>query len=192
MRFIFSLTCFAMLLNCSSPCDNMTFPRSDTSPYVLPYPVGEERQLSQSYCSPWGHKNRLAYDFQMEIGAPITNSRPGVVVETISTYSDHDHQPGHNNRVVVKHTDGTMGWYAHLQQGSIIVEKGDSVEYGDTLGACGQSGRAGAIPHLHFEVFKSKLYHYSDAMPITFSNIEGLNNYNHVLKSRVPLKARPY
>ena len=85
-----------------------------------------------------------------------------------------------------------MACYAHLQQGCITVEIGDTVAYGDTLGACSQSGRARAIPHLHFEVFKSKLYHYSDAMPITFSNIEGLNNYNHVLKSRVPLKARPY
>jgi len=180
------------IVNCNSPCAELTFQAPENSPYILPYPIGQVCELSQSYCSPWGHKNRLAYDIKMDIGQVITASRPGVVIETKNAFPDTDHQPGHNNRVVIKHVDGSLAWYAHLQQKNVYVNVGETLSYGDTLGKCGQSGRSGAIPHLHFEVFAARLYDYTDALPVSFSNIEGFEKYVGVLDTRIPLKALPY
>jgi hypothetical protein len=55
------------------------------------------------------------------------------------------------NGVVVDHTDGTFGSYAHLRRGSIRVREGEWIAAGDTLGLIGSSGASGA-PHLHFEL----------------------------------------
>lgn len=165
-----------VLLSCNlgSKChDRIVFPPQETSPYVLPYPVGTSSEIFQAYCNKKGHRGRLAYDFMFPIGAPITASRGGKVVVSIEKYRDDDHTPGHNNRVAIRHADSTIAWYAHLQRNSVVVEAGDVVQAGDTLGLCGLSGRSGKVPHLHFEVFKTDLYDYDDAVPISFRNFSG-------------------
>jgi outer membrane protein assembly factor BamB len=158
---------------CNSRCDDLVFPDKVSSPYILPYPPGKTYSLFQGYCKPSGHRNRLAYDFKMPIGAEITNSRPGVVIEIQDDYSDDDNKAGHNNRVLIQHEDGSIAWYAHLKQGSIHLSVGDTLEYGDLIGLCGTSGRSGNVPHLHFEVFNKFKYEYDDAVPISFNNIKG-------------------
>ena len=182
-----------VLLACDSPCNKrLIFETPEQSSYVLPYPVDTSHYLSQTYCSNWGHSGRLAYDFKMRLGEVITASRGGTVVETKAHYSDRDHTPGHNNRVLVKHSDGSIAWYAHLQESSIFVSVGDSIGPGDTLGLCGQSGRSGNILHLHFEVFASRPYDYSDAIPITFRNISNSQQPGTALKTGIPYIALVY
>jgi murein DD-endopeptidase MepM/ murein hydrolase activator NlpD len=158
---------------CSSICDDIMIPDQQTTPYVLPFPVNASHGLFQGYCFGWGHRQRLAYDFYLPFGDTITAARPGIVCEVHNKYADNDHQPGHNNRVVIRHRDGTMAWYAHLQKGSATVSVGDSVTWGSIIGLCGTSGRSGKVPHLHFEVFKSRKYDNNDAMPVSFYNIDG-------------------
>lgn len=179
-------------IGCNSNCDSLVFQPPEESAYILPYPAGQICELSLTYCSPRGHRNRLAYDIKMDIGQVVTTSRPGTVIEIKNNFSDSDHKPGHNNRVVIKHDDGSLAWYAHLQQHSVIINMGESLNYGDTLARCGQSGRSGKIPHLHFEVFSSRLYDYSDAIPITFSNIENPPDHKKALPIGVPFKALTY
>lgn len=158
---------------CDPVFKDIQFPDPETSPYVLPYPVGVSCRLFQSYNNHRGHKNRLAYDFSMPVGSPITAARSGVVVVVENDFRDNDHTPGHNNRVVIRHADSTLAWYAHLKQGSVLVQVADSIRTGQQLGSCGLSGRSGGISHLHFEVFRRQLYKYSDAIPISFRNLSG-------------------
>jgi murein DD-endopeptidase MepM/ murein hydrolase activator NlpD len=158
---------------CNNRCDDLIFPDKKSSPYILPYPPGKSYSIFMGYCTPSGHRNRLAYDFKMPFSAEITNSRPGVVVEIQNDYSDEDNKAGHNNRVLIQHDDYSIAWYAHLKQGSIQLSVGDTLDYGDMIGLCGTSGRSGNVPHLHFEVFKNIKYDYSDAIPVSFKNLKG-------------------
>ena len=160
-------------VSCNTRCDDITFPDQSTSPYILPFPAGKSYSLYQGYCIAPGHRNRLAYDFRIPVGAEITNSRPGVVIEIQNDFADDDNLAGHNNRVVIQHKDGSIAWYAHLKNRSICVALGDTVDYGELIGLCGTSGRSGNVPHLHFEVFKKYKYDYADAIPISFNNLSG-------------------
>lgn len=55
------------------------------------------------------------------------------------------------NHVVLDLGAGRFAMYAHLQQGSVAVRKGDRVRRGDVLGRLGNSGNS-TEPHLHFHV----------------------------------------
>ena len=57
--------------------------------------------------------------------------------------------PGFGNLVLVKHADGWVSAYAHLE--SIAVAMRQSVVQGDTLGVVGTTGGV-AEPQLHFEI----------------------------------------
>jgi urea transporter len=69
-----------------------------------------------------------------------------------------DNPPGHadtkenwGNHIVIRAADGSHVWLAHLRQGSVGVAVGKWVRVGDTVGACGNSGRS-PQPHLHLHV----------------------------------------
>jgi hypothetical protein len=51
-----------------------SFPDWQTSPYVLPYPVGSSYYVSQANCSTSGHRGpyKYSYDFVMPIGTTVT------------------------------------------------------------------------------------------------------------------------
>lgn len=186
LLFMFSLS------GCDPVFKDISFPPAASSPYVLPYPVDFSCRIFQAYSNNRGHKNRLAYDFSMPLGSPITASRRGKVIRVENDFRDNDHTPGHNNRVVIRHIDSTLAWYAHLQQNSVLVQVGDSVQVKQELGQCGLSGRSGGIPHLHFEVFQRRLYDYGDAIPISFRNVSGQLDTTGMLIVGREYKALPY
>jgi len=66
--------------------------------------------------------------------------------------SDRD-LPGREagNAVVLAHGDGWETQYSHLMKGSIIVQKGQRVHAGESLGLIGLSGNS-TFPHLDFSV----------------------------------------
>lgn len=68
---------------------------------------------------------------------------------------------GYGNLVVVDHGNGFQTKYAHLNK--IYVKKGDYLEYDDTIGEVGTTGRSTG-PHLHYEV----LYMGKDVDPMPF------------------------
>lgn len=159
---------------CQPNCEDLVFPDAADSPYLLPYPVGTSYVVSQSYCNPLGgHRNRIAVDFMMPMGAQILAARGGKVINVVSHFEDGDLRRGHNNRVLVMHEDGSIAWYGHLQQDSVSVVEGDVVTQGQALARCGNSGNTGNLPHLHFEVFRSRPYDYDDAIPVSFRNAKG-------------------
>ncbi len=142
-----------------------------SSLYVLPYPVGAAYPVLQSYCESWSHGNQLAYDFEMAIGTPVTAARGGVVMMVVDMYQDSDRDPVHFNYVMIRHEDGTVGFYAHFQLGSISVRQNDAVTTGQFLANSGSSGTP--IADLHFGVYQSWPPREGYDLPVNFRNAQG-------------------
>ncbi len=151
-------------------CPDTDYPDWKSSPYVLPYPVGEAYKVKLSNCSGSYHSagmpDEFAIDFVMDIGTLITASRPGLVVYIQESGYDGSHP---NNLVIVDHGDGTFAEYMHLTHNGALVKKGDYVEKGDDIGLSGSTGLAG-YPHLHFVVAKDSWQWMYTSTPVTFSN----------------------
>lgn len=73
------------------------------------------------------------------------------------------------NCVVVDHQDGEYSLLAHMQHGSVRVEKGDRVRQGDVIGRLGNSG-ATTGPHLHYHLMNGPVMLRSDGLPAQFEN----------------------
>lgn len=74
------------------------------------------------------------------------------------------------NHVLVEHTEGEFGLYAHLVRGSVTVAPGDHVTRGQVLGRCGHSG-ASTEPHLHFHLQDSADLFSGMGLPVRFSGL---------------------
>lgn len=149
----------------------------DESPYCLPFGEGEAYFVSQSYCAPqgWSHHLRFAYDFDMPLGTEILAARAGEVVELREHFSDDDPAGGHENVVILRHQDQTLGLYIHMMQNGILVEMGDQVPQGGLLGWSGRSGST--LEHLHFQVClrggRCSTGTDEVTLPVNFSNAAG-------------------
>jgi hypothetical protein len=138
----------------SSCIDRDAFGPPANSEYVLPFPVGTAYRVSNGYCWPaGGHREQLAYDFDMPIGDPVVAARGGVV-RNVKDDSPDDGQGSDHNHIMMEHEDGTVAFYAHLQQGSALVRPGETVQAGQRIANNGHSGTTD-IPHLHFGVYAS-------------------------------------
>lgn len=140
------------------------------SAYVLPYPAGESYAVYQANCSWGGHRGvyRYSYDFLMPIGSPVTAARSGMVAETLEGFADGN--PAGENWVKVRHADGTLAAYSHLQR--VEVRVGQAVQAGDRLGLSGNTGQTGGVPHLHFHVAPCSEPTSCGTLPITFRNTQ--------------------
>jgi murein DD-endopeptidase MepM/ murein hydrolase activator NlpD len=150
----------------SSPCTG--YPDQATSPYVLPYPVGDTHSVSQGNCR---YKSHLpgtqwlyAYDFQMEIGSPVVAARRGTVFRAVSSFPNTTTEPDQENFIMLDHGDGRYSYYSHLDQYGVYVTVGQVVEQGELIGRSGKSGALGE--HLHFQVFLGN----EMTVPVTFRN----------------------
>jgi murein DD-endopeptidase MepM/ murein hydrolase activator NlpD len=86
-----------------------------------------------------GHKG---IDFACSVGEPIYAALSGEV------YLAGFNNGGYGNNVIIQHGD-KYTLYGHMS--SIKVKKGQKVEAGQQVGACGSTGRSTG-PHLHFEI----------------------------------------
>jgi murein DD-endopeptidase MepM/ murein hydrolase activator NlpD len=82
-------------------------------------------------------------DIRAAQGTPVKAAAPGEVV-----YAGNQ-VPGFGNLVLIKHADGWVTAYAHLD--SVDVQMKQQVTQGQSVGTVGNSGGA-AEPELHFEV----------------------------------------
>jgi len=87
-----------------------------------------------------------AIDIAGSQGDPVVAADGGEVI--ISGWVDNS---GYGNRIMIKHTNGYITLYAHLQANSNKVKAGDKVSKGQVIGLRGSTGRSTG-PHLHFEV----------------------------------------
>lgn len=148
----------------------MRFPDPASSPYCLPYPIGETATVSQAWGDSGTHRGRFAIDFSMPFGSRITAARSGVVTEIRDHYRDDDPTGGHENGAYVLHEDGTMALYLHMSEDGVLVDVGDEVRTGEVIGLVGTTGTS--VPHLHFEVFEGQDdgTQWYRTLPVSFAN----------------------
>ena len=148
------------------------FSDPDLADYVLPYPPGTGYSVIQSYCNDDGsHENQLAYDFGMPIGSDVVAARGGTVIELKEDVADRA-PTSQLNYLLIRHGDGTIGFYAHLTADGALVEVGDGVAQGQVIALSGETGRTGG-PVLHFGVYPSYPPVEGFDLPVTFANADG-------------------
>lgn len=98
--------------------------------------------LSSGYGWRWGRMHH-GIDIAAPIGTPIYSAAPGVI-----EYAGWN-SGGYGNMIEVRHADGSMTRYAHLD--SIAVKAGQEVDQGEQIGEMGSTGYSTG-PHLHFEI----------------------------------------
>lgn len=81
-------------------------------------------------------------DLAAPSGTPIRSVANGIVTEVA-------YDGSYGNKTVVTLEDGTEIWYCH--QTSFLVNAGDTVRGGETIGTVGSTGNSTG-PHLHLEV----------------------------------------
>lgn len=131
-----------------------TFAKQETSPYVLPFQIGDAFRVTNTtghYVLGNGGVGLYAIDFGMPIGTPVVAARGGTVVAVRESFHDYNGIDLEENFVFIKHDDGSVGRYFHLTYNGALVELGDSVEQGASIGLSGNTGQS-AGPHLHFDV----------------------------------------
>lgn len=85
--------------------------------------------------------NHGGIDLAAAMGVPVAAAGPGEVLDAWV-----DTKYGGGNSVRVRHPDGSITGYAHLND--YLVKKGDQVAAGQRIGSVGATGRATG-PHLH-------------------------------------------
>ncbi len=79
----------------------------------------------------------------------------GTIVWKQDGNDDHSCSFNNNdwNMVSIRHSDGSIAWYGHLKNGSVISKGiGSTVAAGEYLGVVGSSGNSTG-PHLHLELY---------------------------------------
>lgn len=122
--------------------------------YTLPFEHRKRVFLIQGYESMFSHKGERALDFKVKKGTKICAARGGVVTAVREDSDVGGLKPENlsdGNYIFVRHDDGSVANYWHLQKDGAFVAEGDTVVTGQVIGLSGNTGYS-AFPHLHFEV----------------------------------------
>lgn len=132
--------------NVLDPVPSATYPEQASSPYVLPYPVGDRHNVRQ------GNDNygaTFAYDFEMPTGSEIVAARAGRVFAVEERFTDSQHEMSQGNYLAIDHGDKSFAMYGHITHKGALVEVGETVEQGQRIANSGNSGLSRGL-HLHF------------------------------------------
>lgn len=126
--------------------------------YQLPFRHGMAFAVHQAFGGEFSHnsaENFHAVDLALPLGTDVVAARAGVVMQVQDDFYrnglDLNKYGERANVVVIAHSDGTMGVYAHLDLDSVAVGVGRRVEVGTLIGKSGNTGFSTG-PHLHFVV----------------------------------------
>ena len=114
------------------------------------FPLTEKKKVGNKFgmrFHPILKKNKFhkGIDIPAELGAPIIATAHGKVKYAKTSRS-------YGNVVMINHSKIHSTKYAHMSK--ILVEKGDIVSKGDTIGLVGSTGRS-TNSHLHYEVLEN-------------------------------------
>lgn len=169
--------------------------------------IDKENSHSWSICN-----QRYAYDFYIEVngktfcdsgksvtdyycyGKPILAPADGIVVEIKNLFDDTPipDKPEtlcsasdiRGNYIVIKHADHEYSTIAHIKKDSFCVNVGESVQRGQQIACCGNSGNT-SEPHIHFQIQQGKSFLLSASLPICFTDL-----INHTTCQSSPYIAR--
>lgn len=145
----------------------------EASPYLLPFAPGSGYTMFQGYCiENSSHENQLAYDFLMPIGTEVTAARAGTVIDVKEDVAEGS-SSRFFNYVAVRHSDGTIAFYAHLTTDGVLVELWETVEAGRVIALSGATGRTHEGGLLHFGVYGGEPVREGWDVPVNFRNAEG-------------------
>lgn len=149
----------------------------DSAIYQLPYLPGKKYTVTQGYNGDFSHTgaNQFAIDWKMPEGTVVCATRGGTVVkikEDSETGGSSIKFDKFNNYVLIRHDDGTLAHYCHLQKNGVIVKVGEVVRAGEPIAHSGNTGFSSG-PHLHFCVFKAKTGRERESIPVRFRTAEG-------------------
>lgn len=122
--------------------------------YTLPYQPGLTYLVTQSADNISTHHsgNRYAIDWSMPIGEPVHAARGGTVVSQYELATSGGLAgTASANHIWIRHSDGTIGKYLHLDHDGVFVDEGEIVNAGQRIGVSGNTGYSTG-PHLHFSV----------------------------------------
>lgn len=111
------------------------------------HPLGKTESWA-TYFGSAGHEAG-AVDIPMVSGTPIYAVADGTV-------TDSGWLGTGGNMVVISHADGYLSGYAHMVS-TPVVKAGEKVKAGQLIGLVGSTGNSTG-PHLHFEIFKGKIW----------------------------------
>lgn len=152
----------------TGPRGGTDYPAAAESPYRLPWPAGTTRFCIQGNRAVVSHRGweEHAFDFTMPVGSPVCAARAGEVTQVIVENDGHGYK-WPNNKVVVRHEDGTLANYLHLKRNGSKVQVGDRVTQGQVIAESGHVGNS-MLPHLHFHVTDAER---KRTLPITFADV---------------------
>ncbi len=134
---------------------DVTAEHNDDFVYRLPFKKGQKHLVGQGYNEFPTHMNQYAVDFNMDEGSEICAIRDGVVMQVIDAHTKgcpNESCSKYNNFIMVRHDDGSIADYSHIQKKGALVRIGDSVKSGQVIAKSGATGWASG-PHLHLEVY---------------------------------------
>lgn len=131
--------------------DNITPVAPSAAGYTSPLAGKTKANITTNYGSySWGGRH-TGVDFACASGTPIYAVKGGTVVTSTALRNPNGNYRSYGEYVVINHHDGTMTLYAHMYQGSRLVQKNQTVSQGQQIGQVGTTGNSSGN-HLHFEV----------------------------------------
>ena len=163
--------------------------------FAISLPFYGRWKITQGIDGQHTHKEdwRFAYDFQAvdsvgrlyknngefredfyAYGLPVLAPLEGIIERLQDGISDNaigqvNTEERWGNHVIIKHAENYYSCLAHLKQGSIKWEVGQSVQKGEVIGSCGNSGRS-PYPHIHLQ-FQMRPEVGSASISFEFSNV---------------------
>jgi murein DD-endopeptidase MepM/ murein hydrolase activator NlpD len=151
----------------------------DSVLYQLPFTSERPVRVIQGYDGAFSHTGAMRYavDFDLPESSLVRAARAGVVVQVVHTFKGAGTDASYKeqdkaNRILVRHGDGTLGYYGHLKPGGVFVREGQSITAGQLLGLSGNTGYSQG-PHLHFEVRKQLDSRRWQTLPVRFTTAQG-------------------
>ncbi|HEY5912401.1 MAG TPA: M23 family metallopeptidase [Verrucomicrobiae bacterium] len=140
--------------------------------YNLPYSPGANYRVTQGFDGKFSHTgpNQYAVDWQMPEGTLVLAARGGQVIrvkDDSDRGGDKIEHDGYHNYVVVRHDDGTLGYYCHLKKGGALVKPGQKIGTGSDIARSGNTGFSSG-PHLHFCVYRPIDGQQRISLPVRF------------------------
>lgn len=159
----------------------------ETPVYQLPWKCGQDRMCTAVNAESWHHMDgsfsEFAFDFKFSPNGKVRAARGGVVhkLHFVTQQGDpcYDGCDGSSdyckatcgdkaNAVTIKHSDGTVAQYLHLNAKAQGLSIGDRVEQGQLVALSGNTGWSTG-PHLHFMVMEKGCQSWScQSIPIEF------------------------